>query len=128
MGKVKWYSPTGAALPFGIFPAPISRRQDVAGPGDGGHPAEGTAGGRVQALPFGKDKAAVPAASRQDVETMVRSRRFGDVIQMGQHFFFRQRQQLGELPDRAVLFEQQPPQGLAMGLGLIRCQGTPCVI
>lgn len=118
-------------FPCLVFPLPClmpPALQNIPGPFNVGLAAEGAAGGSFEALPFFEDKAALPAAGRDNGKGMVRSRGLGHMVQVVQDFFFRQGQQLGQFPHRAVLFLQQDFQGLSGSTGLIVQQGAPCVI
>lgn len=64
-------------------------------PADGLVPAPGAAAGTGEAVPLFKDKAAVTAHRRNEVEMLAGPGGPGQVGQVAQYLFFRQRQQLG---------------------------------
>jgi hypothetical protein len=84
-------------------------------PADGLVVAQGTAAGTGEAVPFLKDKAALPASGRDDVKVLPGSGGPSQVDQVVQDLFFRARQQLGQLQTGARLLRQQLFHGLAYG-------------
>jgi len=64
--------------------------QSVTGPGNGSLAADGAPGRGSQPVAFGKDKTALPALGGDYDKVLVWSRGFGNMIKMGEYFFFGQ--------------------------------------